>query len=42
MSLSGALSVALSGLQASTTAVQIVSGNVTNAQTEGYTKKMSV
>jgi len=39
MSLSGALSVALSGLQASTTAVQIVSGNVTNAQTEGYTKK---
>jgi len=39
MSLSGALTVALSGLQASTTAVQIVSGNVTNAQTEGYTKK---
>lgn len=39
MSLSGALSVALSGLQASSAAVQVVSGNITNSQTEGYTSK---
>ena len=39
MSLSGALSVALSGMQTSTTAVQIISGNITNAQTDGYTQK---
>lgn len=39
MSLSGALSVALSGLQTSTTAAQVVSGNITNAQTTGYTEK---
>jgi len=39
MSLSGALSVALSGLQTSTAAVQVISGNVANAQTPGYTDK---
>ncbi len=39
MSLSGALSVALSGLQVSTTAVQVISGNVSNADTVGYTEK---
>lgn len=38
-SLIGALSVALSGLQASTTAAQIISGNISNAQTVGYTDK---
>ncbi|MGB9154648.1 MAG: flagellar hook-associated protein FlgK, partial [Alphaproteobacteria bacterium] len=35
----GALSVALSGLQASTAASQIISSNVSNAQTPGYTSK---
>ncbi|MFA5041580.1 MAG: flagellar hook-associated protein FlgK, partial [Bdellovibrionales bacterium] len=39
MSLSGALSVALSGLKTCTTAVQISAGNISNAQTEGYTQK---
>jgi flagellar hook-associated protein 1 FlgK len=39
MSISGALTVALSGLQASTNAAQIISGNVANAQTPGYTAK---
>jgi flagellar hook-associated protein 1 FlgK len=39
MSLSGALSVALSGLQVSTTAAQVISGNISNAQTPGYTEK---
>ena len=39
MSLSGALSVALSGLQTSTTVAQIISGNIANAQTAGYTEK---
>ena len=39
MSLSGALSVALSGLQTSTTVAQIISGNIANAQTAGYTTK---
>ncbi|MCL2473820.1 MAG: flagellar hook-associated protein FlgK [Alphaproteobacteria bacterium] len=39
MSLTAALSVALSGIKTSTTAAQIISGNIANAQTEGYTKK---
>ncbi len=39
MSLSSALTVALSGLQASTTGAQIASGNISNAQTPGYTEK---
>ncbi len=39
MSLSGALTVALSGMQTSSTAVQTISGNVSNAQTEGFTQK---
>ncbi|MDD4616755.1 MAG: flagellar hook-associated protein FlgK [Alphaproteobacteria bacterium] len=39
MSLSGALNAALSGLQTSSTAAQIISSNVSNAQTEGYTRK---
>ena len=39
MSLTGALSVALSGLKSSTTAATIISGNVSNAQTSGYTEK---
>ena len=39
MSLSGALNVALTGLQTSTTAVQVISGNVSNAHTVGYTEK---
>ncbi len=39
MSLTGALSVALSGLQVSTTAAQIIAGNISNAQTKGYTSK---
>ena len=39
MSLSTALTVALSGLQASTTAAQTISGNISNAQTPGYTDK---
>ncbi|MDR3450901.1 MAG: flagellar hook-associated protein FlgK [Alphaproteobacteria bacterium] len=39
MSLSAALSVALTGLQTSTTAAQLISGNISNAQTAGYTDK---
>ncbi len=39
MSLSGALTVALSGLQTSTTAAQVISGNISNSQTQGYTAK---
>ena len=39
MSLSGALSVALSGLQTSTTVAQLISGNIANAGTAGYTAK---
>lgn len=39
MSLSGALSAALSGIKTSTTAVQLISANVSNAQTEGYSSK---
>ena len=39
MSLSGALTVALSGMRVSSTAVQTIAGNVSNAQTEGYTQK---
>ena len=39
MSLTGALSVALSGLTTSTTAAQLISGNIANAQTPGYTDK---
>lgn len=36
MSLTGALNAALSGLKVSTTAVQVISSNVANAQTPGY------
>jgi flagellar hook-associated protein 1 len=36
MSLTGALSTALAGLQVSQQALQVVSGNVANAQTPGY------
>jgi flagellar hook-associated protein 1 len=36
MSLSGALNTALAGLQVSQQALQVVSGNVANAQTPGY------
>ncbi|MFA4994263.1 MAG: flagellar hook-associated protein FlgK [Bdellovibrionales bacterium] len=39
MSIAGALSVALSGMQVSSTAVQTISGNVANAQTANYTQK---
>ncbi|MDD3371419.1 MAG: flagellar basal body protein, partial [Alphaproteobacteria bacterium] len=39
MSLSGALTAALSGLHASTAAAQIISSNISNSQTDGYTKK---
>ncbi len=39
MSLSSALTVALSGLQTSTTAAQVIAGNISNAQTDGYTAK---
>ena len=38
-SLAGALSVALSGLQTSSSAATIISGNISNAQTAGYTDK---
>jgi flagellar hook-associated protein 1 FlgK len=38
-SLSSALTVALSGLQASTVAAQVAAGNISNAQTPGYTEK---
>jgi len=39
MSLSSALNIALTGLQATTTAMGIVSGNISNASTPGYTEK---
>ena len=39
MSLSSALSIALSGLQSTSTALSVVSANVSNANTAGYTKK---
>ncbi|MDE2030236.1 MAG: flagellar hook-associated protein FlgK, partial [Alphaproteobacteria bacterium] len=39
MSLTGALNAALSGIRASTTAAQLISSNVANAQTAGYTEK---
>lgn len=39
MSLSSALSIALSGLQAQSTALTVVSSNIANAQTAGYTEK---
>lgn len=39
MSLSVALQNALSGLQTTESAIQIVSNNITNANTEGYTRK---
>ncbi len=39
MSLSVALSNALSGLQTSQSVIQVISNNVTNANTEGYTRK---
>ncbi|HEU0118621.1 MAG TPA: flagellar hook-associated protein FlgK [Alphaproteobacteria bacterium] len=39
MSLSSALSVALTGLQISTAQLQITSNNISNAQTAGYTDK---
>lgn len=39
MSLTGALNAALSGIKVSTTAVQVISSNVSNAQTTGYTDK---
>ncbi len=39
MSLSGALSVALSGLQTSSSVAQLISGNISNTQTPGYTDK---
>lgn len=43
MTLSSALTAALSGLQVSSTAVQIASSNIANAQTDGYTtKKLSL
>lgn len=39
MSLSSALSVALSGLQVATAQLQLTSNNIANAQTAGYTEK---
>lgn len=39
MSLSSALSIALSGLQAQSSALTTVSSNIANAQTPGYTEK---
>ena len=39
MSLTGALNAALTGIQTSTAAVQLISSNVSNAQTAGYTEK---
>lgn len=42
MSLTSALSVALSGLRASTAQLQLAANNVANAQTPGYTKKTAI
>ncbi|MFQ5774597.1 MAG: flagellar hook-associated protein FlgK [Kiloniellaceae bacterium] len=42
MSLSVALQNALSGLQANESIIQVISNNVTNANTEGYTRKAAV
>ena len=39
MSLSSALSVALSGLSVSTAQLQLAASNIANAQTAGYTEK---
>jgi flagellar hook-associated protein 1 FlgK len=39
MSLTSALSIALSGLQTSTAQLQVISNNISNAQTAGYTAK---
>lgn len=39
MSLSSALSVALSGLQVATSQLQLTANNISNAQTAGYTEK---
>jgi flagellar hook-associated protein 1 FlgK len=39
MSLSSALSVALSGLETSTTLLQLAANNISNAQTPGFTEK---
>jgi flagellar hook-associated protein 1 FlgK len=39
MSLSAALTNALTGIQVSSAATQVISGNISNAQTAGYTKK---
>ena len=39
MSLSSALNVALTGLQTSTTLLQLAANNISNAQTPGYTEK---
>jgi len=41
MSLSIALQNALSGLQANEAMIQVISNNVTNAHTEGYTRKIA-
>ena len=41
MSLSIALQNALSGLQANEAMIQVISNNVTNANTEGYTRKIA-
>ncbi|MEO0498002.1 MAG: flagellar hook-associated protein FlgK [Pseudomonadota bacterium] len=40
MSLSSSLGVSLSGLQNSQTALQITSGNIANADTDGYSRKV--
>jgi flagellar hook-associated protein 1 FlgK len=39
MSLSAALTTALTGIQTSSAATQVISGNIANAQTAGYTDK---
>ena len=40
MSLNGALQIGRSGLMASQTALQVVGSNLTNAATEGYTRRV--
>ena len=42
MSLSSALSVAMSGLSANQTALSIVTSNVANAQTAGYVARQAI